>query len=107
MSTILAQKLYRLVPHQLQLQGRKVDFIENQHYFDKPLVLIGGFVRCSEGDDLPRHAVVQEREIPCRKPRNGFPLAVHCGDIEMDEALRRLVGSHDGWFRRHNGLHRR
>ena len=91
MSAILPQKLYRFVLHKFKLDGRKVDFIENQHHFGKPLILIGGFVRCCEGNDLLRHAVVQEREILRSKPRNWLSLAVCCSDIEMDKALRRLV----------------
>src|SRR5271156_2995369 len=99
MSAILPQKLYQFVLHNFKLNGRKIDFIENQHHFGKSLILIGAFVRCCEGDDLLRHALVQQREILCSKPPKWLPLEVCCSDIEMDKALRRLVGSHDGWLR--------
>ena len=58
MSAILAQKLYRFALHKFQLDGRKVDLIENQHHFGKPLIFICGLIRCFERNDLLWHAVV-------------------------------------------------
>ena len=89
MSAILPQILYRFILHKFKLDGRKVDFIENQHHFGKPLIFIRGLIRCCEGNDLLRHAVIQQREILRSKPRKWLPLTVRCSDIEMDKARRR------------------
>jgi hypothetical protein len=84
MSAILPQKLYRFVLHKFQLHGRKVDLIENEHHFGKPLIFIRGLIRCCEGNDLLRHAVIQQGEILLSKPRKWLALVVCCSDIEMD-----------------------
>ena len=104
MSAIPPQKLYRFVLHKFQLHGRKIDLIENQHHFGKPLIFICGLVRRCEGNDLLRHTVVHQREILRSKPRKWLALAIRCSDVEMDQALRRCVRLHLDRLRRHRGL---
>src|ERR1700722_19781136 len=84
MSAILPQKLYRFVLYKFQLRGRKIDLIENQHHFGKPLMFICGLVRRCEGNDLLWHAVVRQREILRSKTGKRLALPACRSNVEVD-----------------------